>query len=210
MTRAVVTARPDATFTEVAQLLVDNGISAVPVVDDRGAPIGVVSEADLLVKQEYWSGGRDSPGRIAGRARRARWRRSLGTTANDVMSRPVLTIDPGAPVSEAASALAEANVRRLFVVDRDGALVGVLTRLDLLRAYLRDDDDLREDVRRFVFRTVLRVDPDAVDVVVDAGVVTLSGQLDRRGEVDIAVALTRALPGVVEVRGELVHRFEDP
>lgn len=143
MTRTVVTARPDTTFKEVAELLADNGISAVPVVDDGGTPIGVVSEADLLVKQEYGGGSRPGSGLFAGRARKAAWRKAFGTTASDVMSKPVIMIDPGAPVSEAAEVLAEANVRRLFVVDRAGELVGVLARRDLLRSYPRDDGEGR-------------------------------------------------------------------
>lgn len=203
MTRTVVTVRPDTAFKEVAELLADSGISAVPVVDDVGGPIGVVSEADLLVKQEYGADGRPVPGLFAGRARKARWRRAIGTTAGEVMSKPVIMIDPGAPVGEAVELLAEANVRRLFVVDRAGALVGVLARRDLLRLYLRDDAEIREEIRAHVFREVLWVDPDTVDVRVVDGLVTLSGELDRRSEVEIATALTRALPGVVGIRNEL-------
>jgi CBS domain-containing protein len=209
MTKEVVTARPDTTFKEIAELLAGKGISAVPVVDGGGTPIGVVSEADLLAKQEYRAGGRQAPGLFAARARKARWRKSFGAVASHVMSKPPIVVDPGTPVSEAARLLADANVRRLFVVDRTGVLVGVLARRDLVRLYLRDDDELREDIRQVVFRKVLWIDPDTVDVAVDEGQVTLSGELDRRSEVDLAIRLTRVLPGVVDVRSELGYGFDD-
>ncbi|HWO68550.1 MAG TPA: BON domain-containing protein, partial [Umezawaea sp.] len=98
--------------------------------------------------------------------------------------------------------LAQSTVRRLFVVDRDGLLVGVVSRRDLLRDYLREDDDIRADVRR-VFRDEVGVDPDLVVISVSEGRVRLLGWLEHRGQVDRAVALVRLLPGVVDVHGQL-------
>lgn len=208
MTREVVTVRLDMPFKKVAETLAEHRISAVPVMDGTRLA-GVVSEADLLAKQEYHNGAEPVPSFLAGRDRRERWRKAFGGTAGHVMTKPALVIDPDAPIGEAVRLLTQANVRRLFVLDRAGALVGVVARRDLLRSYLRDDHQLGEDVRRKVFRDVLWVDPDTVDVVVEQGQVRLSGALTRRTEVDMAIALTRDLPGVVDVHSELSYGLDD-
>jgi CBS domain-containing protein len=208
MTRDVLTVGLDTPFQEVARVLAERGISAVPVVDGDEV-VGVVSEADLLAKQEYRSGSVPTPSVFAGHDRKERWRKAFGSTASHVMTKPAMVIDPGAPVAEAVRLLTQANVRRLFVVDREGVLVGVLARRDLLRLYLRDDDDLREAIRDQVFGQVLSTDPDTVDVVVDGGQVRLSGELDRRSETTTAIKLIRVIPGVVDVHSELTYRLDD-
>lgn len=208
MTREVVTVRLDTPFKKVAETLAEHRISAVPVMDgDRLA--GVVSEADLLAKQEYRSGAEPVPSLFAGGDRRERWRKAFGGTASHVMTKPALVIDPDAPVEEAVRLLTQANVRRLFVVDSEGVLVGVLARRDLLRLYLRDDNDLRDDIRDRVFGQVLSTDPDTVDVVVDCGQVRLSGELDRRSQTTTAIKLVRVTPGVVDVHSTLTYRVDD-
>ncbi|SER71696.1 CBS domain-containing protein [Lentzea albida] len=208
MTREVITADVESTFKDVVQLLEDNGISAVPVLDG-GYPVGVVSEADLLPKEEFRGGTADAPGLFAGRDAKHRWDKVSGLTARDVMTSPVRKVSPGAGASAAARELAEAGVRRLFVMDDDGALVGVLSRRDLLKLYLRDDDDLRTTIRDEVFGRTLWVDPDTVDVVVTDGVVSLQGRLERQSEIDIADHLVRSLPGVVDLQNRLRPVWND-
>ncbi|HEX6345206.1 CBS domain-containing protein [Umezawaea sp.] len=198
MTSPVVTVELHTPVREVTALLVEHGISAVPVLDG-GAVAGVVSEADLLANREYRGGSVPAPTTGGGLAR---WRKAFGATASHVMTTPAIVIAPDAPVSEAIALLAQSTVRRLFVVDHDGVLVGVLARRDLLRDYLREDDDIRADVRR-VLREDVGVDPDLVVVSVREGRVRLSGWLERRGQVDRALASVRLLPGVVDVHGEL-------
>jgi CBS domain-containing protein len=198
MTSPVITVELDTPVKAVAALLVEHGISAVPVLDG-GRVAGVVSEADLLANREYRGGSVPAPTTGGGRAR---WRKAFGATASHVMTAPAIVIDPDAPVGEAFGLLAQSTVRRLFVVDRDGVLVGVVARRDLLRDYLREDDDIRADVLG-VLREDIGIDPDLVTISIREGRVRLSGWLERRDQVDRVVALVRLLPGVVDVRGEL-------
>ncbi|MEO6084006.1 MAG: CBS domain-containing protein [Umezawaea sp.] len=198
MTSPVITVELDTPVKAVAELLVEHGISAVPVLDG-GRVTGVVSEADLLANREYRGGSVPAPttgGELT------RWRKAFGATASHVMTTPAIVIDPDAPVGEAFGLLAQSAVRRLFVVDRDGVLVGVVARRDLLRDYLREDDDIRADVCR-VLREEVGIDPDLVTTSIREGRVRLSGWLERRDQVDHAVVLVRLLPGVVDVHGEL-------
>lgn len=205
MTRGVVTVELDTPFKEVVALLAEHGISAVPVVDG-GRVAGVVSEADLLANREFHGGRAPVPSAHA-HADLARWRKATGTTASHVMTSPAIVIDPGAPLSEAIGLLGQSTARRLFVVDRNGALVGVVARRDLLRPYLREDDDILGDVRDRVVRE--SPSPDRVGVEVVAGRVRLSGRLERRSQVERVVELVRLVPGVLDVRCELGFDLDD-
>jgi CBS domain-containing protein len=208
MTREVISADIESSFKELVRLLEDNKISALPVLDG-GYPVGVVSEADLMPKEEFCGGTGEAPGLFAGRAARHRWEQASGLTAKDVMTSPVRSVSPDTAAGAAAGELAEAGVRRLFVMDGDGALVGVLSRRDLLKIYLREDDELRATIRDEIFGRTLWVDPDTIDVEVTDGVVALQGRLERQSEIDIADHLVRALPGVVDVQNRLQPEWND-
>ncbi|MGW6930798.1 CBS domain-containing protein [Lentzea sp. NPDC054927] len=208
MTREVITADVECPFKDLVQLLEDNKISAVPVLDG-GYPVGVVSEADLLPKEEFRGGTEDAPGLFAGRATKHRWEQASGVTARDVMTSPVKSIAPDLAASAAARELAATGVRRLFVMDSDGALVGVLSRRDLLKLFVREDEELRTTIRDEIFGRMLWVDPDSLYVAVTDGVVTVQGQLDRQSEVEIAEHLIRVLPGVVDVHNQLRAGWND-
>lgn len=208
MTREVISVDIETPFKDVARLLEENGISAVPVLDG-GYPVGVVSEADLLPKEEFRGGTGEAPGLFSGRAARHRWDQATGVTAKDVMTSPVKTVSPDTTASAAARQLAETGVRRLLVQDGDGALVGVLSRRDLLKLYLREDEELRTTVREEILGRVLWIDPDTVDVEVTDGVVSLQGRLERQSEIDIADHLVRSLPGVVDLNNRLRPAWND-
>ncbi|MFO7191442.1 MULTISPECIES: CBS domain-containing protein [Thermocrispum] len=207
MTTDVVTVPPTAPFKEVARVLVSRGISAVPVVDEESRLLGVVSEADLLVK-ESGSTGWKRPAMIAGAKRWRKWAKARATTAAEAMTPAVKSIEPTASLSEAARRLTEERLRRLFVVE-DGKLVGVIARRDAVRAFLADDEDLRETIRTEVLRDGLWLDPDTIEVSVRDGVVTLRGTVERRSEVALAESMTARTPGVVDVRNELTYRIDD-
>src|SRR5690606_11773845 len=106
MTTDVVTVPPTAPFKEVARVLVSRGISAVPVVDEESRLLGVVSEADLLVK-ESGSTGWKRPAMIAGAKRWRKWAKARATTAAEAMTPAVKSIEPTASLSEAARRLTE-------------------------------------------------------------------------------------------------------
>ena len=204
MTTEVVTASTHTLFRDLVETLTDRRVSAVPVVDADGRPIGVVSEADVLAKQEFHGGGDDLPHDRAGRDR---WYRALAHTAGELMTTPVRAVHAHEPLSVAARLLNGAKVRRLFVTDDDGRLVGVVSRRDLLRVYRHSDDELRAQVEALLAE--IGVPPDAVRVRADSGVVTADGELSRRGQVDAAVRAVRALPGVVAVRNNLSYLVDD-
>src|SRR6266545_2712575 len=117
MTTKVITVGPETPFKEVVAALSGNGISAVPVVGPRGKVVGVVSEADVLPKQEFHGGADPQPRGVP--RRRVRWYRAQGLCAAEVMTTPVVTIGPDDSVTLAARRLAEKKVRRLFVIDAD-------------------------------------------------------------------------------------------
>ncbi len=142
MTKAVVSVHPDTPVREIARLLLDKGISAVPVVDNNGAPIGMVSEGDLIrpdqaareARREWWleilaEGEQLSPEFLA-------WLNSQKRAARAVMSAPVITVSEITEVGEIARLLVAHQIKRVPVV-RDGRVIGIVAREDLLRTLLR-------------------------------------------------------------------------
>jgi CBS domain-containing protein len=208
MTSEVITASPDTPFKDLALLMEEHGISAVPVVEGDYA-VGVVSEADLLAKEEFRGGTTARPPFLSGRAEKRRWRRARGGTAREVMTTPVRTIRMDASANTAARELAKAGARRLFVVDVEGALVGVLSRRDLLKVFVKDDETLRAEIQDEVFGSSTWLNPATVTIDVHDGVVTLRGLLERRSDVDLAAYFVRALPGVVDLENNLEHEWDD-
>ncbi|MFF3200999.1 CBS domain-containing protein [Streptomyces sp. NPDC002962] len=208
----VVTARRDTPFKEVVRLLEEHRISGLPVIDENHKVIGVISETDLMLRQARESGSTGVLARcrrlIGGRARRAS-AKSRARTAGGVMSAPAVTVRADATVAEAARLMTEHRVERLPVVDEEGSLVGIVTRRDLLQVFLRTDAEIRREVQQEVFVNTLWLAPHAVEATVRDGVVTLTGQLERRSEIPIAVGMTRRLDGVVDVVDHLSYRLDD-
>ncbi len=185
MTTRLVTVQPDAPLRELVSVLAEGRVSAVPVVDRHGQPVGVVSTAQLAAGREFDGGPR-------GDGRR---------TAAELMTTPVRAVHADEPVTFVAQVLAKAGVRRLFVVNRDSRLVGVVARRDLLRVYLGGDDQLRTQVVELLAAAGLA--PAGVEVRVDAGVVTVDGEVERHSVAGKIVRLVRTLPDVVDVRDNL-------
>ncbi|RSN18337.1 inosine-5'-monophosphate dehydrogenase [Streptomyces sp. WAC 01325] len=207
MTKDVVNVRQDTAFADIAKLLAEHGITAVPVVDDADRPVGVVSEADLLRKEAArldadWllptlhpqSAGRD---------------KAEATTAEGLMTTPAVTARPEWTVVEAARAMERGGIKRLPVVDGTGRLIGVISRADLLRVFLRGDRAVREEITGDVLLRTLGVPPDAVTAHVVDGRVTLRGIVERKSMIPVAVRLCRTVDGVVEVTEELEYRVDD-
>ena len=208
MTEEVVVVRLTTPFKEVARVLADHGISALPVLDENDRLAGVVSEADLLYKEEY--GTQDARFRLlASPEERAARSKATADSAGQLMTSPAITIGPDAPLVEAAKVMDQHKVKRLPVVDGGGQLIGLVSRADLLRTFLRDDDEIREEVIRDVFMRILWAEPEKFEVNVDDGVVTLSGELQLRSSTVIAVRLTRKVDGVVDVIDKLSYQIDD-
>ena len=200
MTRDVAVVGSDAAFKEIVRILHERKVSALPVVDGGGQVLGVVSEADLLHKEEF----RDSdPDRYTQLRRLSDMAKAGSVTAGELMTRPALTVTADATLAQAARTMARARVKRLPVVDTDGRLEGVVSRVDLLKVFLRDDEDIAEEVRREVVAYLFPAPGSAVRGNVLDGVVHLGGRIRDESLVPAAARLVRAVEGVVDVEFEL-------
>jgi len=211
MTRSVVSVQRGTLLKEVAEALIDNRISGVPVLDVDGAVLGVVSEADLLVKEQGADAIRHRPlARLFGESRESRDQLvKLGAmTAAEAMTSPAVTIASGRPIHEAAAIMTARRVNRLPVVD-DGRLVGIVSRADLVRAYVRSDDELATTIRQDVILRILWLDPARFTVVVKDGVASISGQVERRSTAEIIEHSVRMVPGVVDVHASVNWSLDD-
>ncbi|MCK2220160.1 CBS domain-containing protein [Actinomadura sp. ATCC 31491] len=219
MTTRVASVAAGTPFKDVAGVLVSREVSAVPVLDGERRVVGVVSEADLLRKEEfrelyYGEGYRPRlrarlRRRLTGRGEDGR-RKAAGATAAELMSSPPVTIGPDASTVTAAQLMDARGVKRLVVVDEDGRLLGVVSRRDLLKAYTRDDAELKRWVEEAIPEQARWTDRRGIVVEVRDGIVTLSGHTATRTEAAAAVHLAKGLGGVVDVRQSLVWDERDP
>jgi CBS domain-containing protein len=207
MTTDVVSVREDATFREIVDLLESRGISAVPVVDWANLVVGVVSEADLLPKMEY-AGGEVRRRLFAGHRVREAREKAAGDLAQDLMSKPAMTVMPETTVVHAARLMNAGGVKRLPVVNLAGRLIGIVSRRDLLKVFLRTDVAITDDVRQELER-VSGVDATVLTIETTEGIVTLAGKLDRRSLVPVAVRLAERVEGVVDVVDRLTFHTDD-
>jgi len=205
MTPGVVTVAPETPLREVAALLTQHHISGLPVVDDDGAVVGVVSEADILRKERGLQP--NAGGRFTWLLRRldGELDKLSAQTAGEAMSSPPLSVRPTADVFVAARLMVEHRINRLPVVLR-GALVGIITRADLVRAFNRTDDELAREIREDVLRRKMWIDPDSLGLEVKDGVVTVWGAVDTEVDVDGVARNVRRVPGVLDVRSDLRAR----
>ncbi|GAA4607417.1 CBS domain-containing protein [Actinoplanes octamycinicus] len=207
MTRDVVSVAEDASYHDLVDLLVAKRISAVPVVDEFGRVTGVVSEADLLRKIEF--GGDEQPRIFERRRRRGERAKASARTAAGLMSTPAVVALADMSIAAAARLMDANEIKRLPVTDDLGRLVGIASRGDLLRTYLRTDEEIQDDVRTGVLHPFLADEADGVTVEVDAGVVTLTGKVERWSSADLAQRLSRQVAGVVEVISSLAYDLDD-
>ena len=134
MTRRVITVRPETTVQDAARVMFTNRVSGLPVVDAGGRVVGIISDGDLIPRQRrpkvtpWWRLFFQNGERLA-----RDYRKIIGTTVGDVMTRPALVISPVFGIETAAAILDNRQIRRLPVV-RDGQLVGIVSRGDLVRA----------------------------------------------------------------------------
>jgi CBS domain-containing protein len=198
MTTPVVAVEPATGYRRIADLLVAHRISAVPVLAPDGSVLGIVSEADLLEKLAFPDARPHHP--LVERALGPSPRTRTGDTAAALMSSPAVTIEAAAPVPTAARLMAAARVKRLPVVDRDGKLVGIVSRHDVLKLFARPDEEILDSVRQAVSALGLR--PEQVQAEVTGGRVLLSGPVADEGIARTVTAVVASIPGVVNVRDQ--------
>ena len=200
MTTEVVAVRRDTGFKEMAAMLRRYRVSALPVVDDAGRVIGVVSEADLLAKEAL-----ADPGVMAEVLHHKDVRKAEGLTAGDLMTRPAVTAAPEDPVEQAARMMHFMRVKRLPVVNSGGQLVGIVSRSDVLAVFDRPDEDIRKEIVDTMLLHEFLIDPRLFSVTVESGVVTMEGSPETAALGHALVRKARHVPGVVAVRDRLTY-----
>lgn len=212
MAREVVSVSADTPFKDIAAALVAEGISAAPVLDDDRHIIGMVSEADLLCKEQFREqhfGESYKPPLLSRLRHRKGRRKASGDTAAGVMTSPPITITAEKSAVDAARLMNAHGVKRLPVVDYNGRLVGIVSRRDLVRMFLRGDQEIATEVHDDILHRALWMDTSGVQVKVRKGVVTLFGRMDRRSETAAAARVTGRVNGVVGVVDELSWERDD-
>jgi CBS-domain-containing membrane protein len=211
MSQSVISVDPAMPLKKVARLLVDHRISGLPVVGPDGEVLGVISEADFLVKVQGPDAVSHRPlARIFGESREstAQLAKLAALTAGGAMSSPAVTIEANGRIRDAAALMTARRVNRLPVVE-DGRLVGILTRADLVRAYVRSDDELARTIREDVLVRILWLDPARFEVGVTNGVATIRGQAERRSTAEMVGRVVAMVPGIVDVLDSVTWERDD-
>ncbi len=207
MTTPALSIGPEASLKDVAAIFVERGVSGLPVRDAQNRVIGVVSQGDILYKEHS---SPDSGRRLGGwlRRRRAAVLKSQARTVREAMSSPPIVVSPWSSTSEAARLMTEYGVNRLPVV-KDDVLVGIVTRTDLVRAFVRSDEEIERELRDEVIERTMWLDRDSVHVDVKRGAVSLTGTLRSRSDVALLERMTARIPGVVTVTSGLEWTVDD-
>jgi CBS domain-containing protein len=208
MTRNVITVGPGTPLRDVARLMTDHGISGVPVVE-HGHVLGIVSEGDIVAKER---------GPVVSHGRLARWftrapkhadiERFEARTAADAMTSPAITIESWHTTADAAALMLERRVHRLPVL-KEGRLVGIVSRADLVSAFARSDEEIAIDIREDVLLHSFWITPGAVQVSVRNGEVSLSGTVDSELLAQLVPETVQMVPGVVRVKPKLTVQAPD-
>ena len=205
MTTDVVSVPENAEYKDIVSVVRELRVSAFPVLDAAGHLVGVVSEADLLLKEA----GQEALGSsLISSGRRGEQAKAAGVTAAELMTTPAVTIGPEDSVVDAARLMHDRHVKRLPVVDQAGRLVGIVSRVDLLSVFDRPDSEIRAAVRKDIIARDFALDPDSFDVQVTSGIVTITGQVENQAVAQHLLGALRHAEGVVGVRSRL--RFAPP
>jgi CBS domain-containing protein len=204
MTTAVISVGPEASFHELVALMLDHGVSGIPVVDRCRHPIGIVTEADLVSKEAYGAHRRllDVAAAAVFRAENTWAVKARGMTARELMSAPVRTARIDELVQLAAARMVTTGVKRLPVVDDDGSLVGIVSRSDVLRLFHRPDRLVMIDIDCVLRDPLLVPDDHEVTATVHEGTVTVTGRVSALSHRRLLEAALRDVPGVIEVDTE--------
>ena len=195
MTREVVSVRPDTTFKDCAEMVRIHRVGAFPVVDGEGRLLGILTESDLLRKEELKNGGEDP--------------RATARTAAEAMTRAVVSVTADQAVAEAARLMHQSSVRHLPVTDKSGRLIGIVARADLLKVFLRSDESIRREIDEVLLPRTFGIPPGTVAIDVRGGVVLLQGQVETRSLARLVAAFAERVEGVVGVDDELGYVWDD-
>jgi len=215
MTRTILSVRPDAVIAEAIRLMLDNRISGLPVIDEGGQLVGILTEGDLLRRGETaterhrprWLEILMGPGRLA-----EEYVRTHGRRIAEVMTRNPVSVTPDTPLKEIVELMERHRIKRVPVLDGD-APVGILSRADLLRglagalaaapAVATSDEEIRERILAELARAAW-VPRDGIAITVENGVVDLNGVILEEKERDALRVAAENVPGVTAVEDHLV------
>jgi CBS domain-containing protein len=200
MTAHVITVTPQTPVRDAVHLMVERSISGLPVVDEAGRLVGILTEADLLLKEaeprpahpvvEWFGHSLWLERRVSG------YRKVQGRTVGEVMTHNVITADEETPVHEIASRMVRYRVNRLPIV-RGGRVVGIVTRADILKVFLRQDAALAAEAQRIVDE--FTQDGEEVRISVERGTVALGGCVASAVRRELLLSQIRAIDGVIAV-----------
>ena len=205
MTADVVVARPGWSLKKAARVMIEAGVSGLPVIDSNESIVGIITEADFIETEA---------GRAMGRQRLfdtvfGEKKTKAPSTVESAMTRYPVFVDRNTTIAAAARLMADRKVKRLPVVDPEGRLEGIVSRADILVAFARDDEAIADDVERGVIRRILMLESRDVSVHVTEGVVELSGQVPNRSDARLLEELVGRIEGVIRCESDLVWSFDD-
>lgn len=203
MTTEVATIEKSASLKEAARILIERRISGLPVVDEHGDLVGIVTEGDVLHQETLRHPATTLKSFLQGAEERA-------LSVEQAMTKKVKTIGDEADHTEAARLMETSGVKRLPVTNSDGRLVGILSRSDILKVFARGDSEISQEIRSEVIERILWLEPASLTVDVADGVVTLEGTVPTKSDSRILEEMTRRIDGVVSVSAErLRHEMDD-
>lgn len=211
MTSPVITALPEAEVLDIVKLMLDNSISALPIVSEKGILLGLVSEGDLIRRSEIGAGDYSSwwLAAIGGKVRLAEeFVKTHGMQACEIMTRDLVTVHEDTPVWKVAEALEKHRIKRVPVM-RDDKVVGIVSRANLLQALAaqreqamqapsHDDRVLRDKVLETLSQEPWS-DLPHLNVVVQEGVVHYWGRVHSEEARQALRVAAKGVPGVVDV-----------
>lgn len=201
MTRDVITIDPDASLKEAARRMIEARVSGLPVTEDDGNLVGIITEADFVASEA--DRRRKTPAGLLRFIYKEVELPHEEVLVQDVMTTELIVIGPDADHSEAARLMQREGVKRIPVVGDDGELVGLVSRSDILRVFARSDQEIIEEIQDHIMRHVLWIDPECVEIRSSEGNVVLRGRLDTSSDADLLAKLSARVDGVVSVAAHL-------
>ena len=218
MTKDVITVSPKTPIHEAAELMIDHGVSGLPVVDDAGSVVGIVSEGDLILREKprerapWWRLFFGDAERLA-----REYQKAHGMTVGEVMTRSLIAVSPDFPIESAALILDQHRIRRVPVV-ADGQLLGILSRGDLIKALAKappraggqpSDERLVREMRARLAEEPW-VSNRGIVVQAKDGVLSLWGLVLTETEKSAVETMARTIEGCKGIDSQLVVKSEFP
>ncbi len=206
MTTDVLTIGPETPLKEAARRMLEVGISGLPVTNDDDDLVGIITEADFVATE--------ADRRVTQRAGLLRLLRrdveipSQERLVGDVMTSEVKVVDPESDHAEAARLMLREGVKRLPVV-ADGRLIGLVSRTDILKAYVRSDKEIIDEIRGHLMKDVLWIDPRRAAIECVGGNVDISGHMETKSDAGLLIELTKRLDGVISVKDHLTWEIDN-